>query len=240
MQTSTSRWSGIQNAGIPLITVGYLVVIALNLWTLQLGPATVVYDLSLLPYGGLLSIIVFDSWGTVGGLLGVILFYGVVVYGTVEKRRLEVSLYLLFSTILLATVAGLIYDRFFDNTKFLGTVLIAAGASTVAEAGLAAVIVLLLAAILRIFSRWRSGEKASLIVKKWAYLDISFLLLALTFIFVSQPFYIPTIAYNWRGHELAFALGVTATVFYVAIRRNGQIWENQKGLARARYGQKNS
>jgi hypothetical protein len=234
VQTSTSRGSGIQNVGIPLIIVGYLVVIALNLWTLQLGPATVVYHLSLLPYGGLLSIIVFDSWGTVGGLLGIILFYGVVVYGTVEKRRLEVSLYLLFSTILFATIAGLIYDRFFDNTKFLGTLLIAAGASTVAEAGMGAVIVLLLAAILRIFSRWRSGEKASLIVKKWAYLDVSFLILALTFVFVLQPFYIPTTAYNWRSHELAFALGVIATMFYATIRRNGQVWEDQEGLAHVR------
>ena len=215
------------DAGIPYVILGYSVIIAISLSTLRLGPDNVIYGLSQVSYGGLLSTFVFDSWGTVGGLLAIFLFYGIAVYGTIEKRRLEVSMYLLFSTVILGIVAGLLYDRFFDHTFFLGTLLIAAGASTVAEAGMAAVIVLLAVALAKAIRDWRFGKSSSFILKKWVYLDGAFLLLALYWVLYAQPFFVPTTAYNWRGHELAFILGTIATITYAAVRRNEQVWEGQ-------------
>ena len=92
---------------------------------------------------------------------------------------------------------------------------------------MASVIVLLDVALVKAIWDWRFGKNSSSLLKKWVYLDGAFLALALYWVLYAQPFFVPTTAYNWRGHELAFALGTIATIAYAAVRRNGQVWEGQ-------------
>ena len=82
-------------------------------------------------------------------------------------------------------------------------------------------------ALVKAIRDWRFGMNSSFLLKKWVCLDGAFLALALYWVLYARPFFVPTIAYNWRGHELAFALGTIATMAYAAVRRNGQVWEGQ-------------
>jgi hypothetical protein len=212
------NWVAFMESGIPFVVLVYSAIVCFSLFTLSLGPVRVVYALSGFSWGGLLSVFVFDSWGTAFGLLGMIEFYGIVVLATERSRRLEMSLFLLFSTIVMAISAELLWDKFFDTTTFLGRMIIAAGASTVAISGEGAVIVISIVGLANLIKSrlWRRERGLSV---GWIALYSAVIVPNLLFLFYLEPIYVPTTLYNWEAHAIAFVLGVVATALYLAIRR---------------------
>ena len=215
------RWTEFKDTGIPIIIVVYCAVIAVSLATLPLGTLKIVYALSSISGGWLLSIFVFDSWGTVGGMLGIVVFYGIVVYGTNRTRRSEMSIFLLASTIAIGIVAGLLYDVFFDNAYYLGVKLISDGSSTIPVAGEGAVTALSAVGLGHLLKarNWRLGTRNKTISISLGALFLSNIVLSLNYVLFLQPAFVLTRGYNWQAHGIAFVLGVVAGMVYAPIRR---------------------
>jgi len=214
-------WVNVKESGLPILFAAYSAIVSLSLFTLWLGPVRVVYALSGLSWGGLFSVFVFDSWGTAFGLLGIIAYYGIVVFGTDRSRRMEMSLFLLFSTIVAAISAELLWDKFLDTSTFLGRTIVAAGASTIPVAGEGAVIVIAIAALTNLTKSrlWLLGRQERKLSIGWGALFSSAIALNLIFLFYWEPIYVPTLLYNWQAHAIAFLLGVIATAVYLAMRK---------------------
>lgn len=212
---------------ILIVLAGYSVAVALDLATVEANHAILVNDLSIKWYGGILSLFVFDSWGTIGGMLGVLAIYFLLLQGVIRPRRQGISLYLLFSTLFIGILAELIYDQFFDVARINGTLILASGESTIPEAGMAASIVLAVYGTARLLRTdpLRLDKDNRDFRRAWIVAYLALIGTIAWFVVLGQSIFVPTAAYNWRAHDISFILGLISTGVYVAVRPARQVCE---------------
>ena len=178
--------------------------------TLVLGPSRVLVDYMQgnYPWGILLSFSVFDSWGSIIGLLGVIPLFAPILIGKKNSQKISVSIFFVAASLGLGIVASTVWDFFHESAG-----------STVAYGGSAIAVV----ALSIIFSESCILLTQDLIVKKRAYgstnsalmiVYLTLILSSLWFILFIQPIFLPSNQYNWQVHEYGFVLGILSTLAF--------------------------
>ncbi len=202
-------------SGLKLVIMAFGTLIAINLVTLALGRSQVLTDLNEGPAGALLAPLVFDSWGTLAGLGGIVLLFSPVLFGTPVSQRRVLSVFFLTSSIVIGVLAALIWDAFYDNTGLYGS-----GASSIAITAQAVIFALAIVGLVRLARQ--DTRRLGALSSHWWYsflvIYITLILTTLWFILSLEPIFIPTLLYNWRAHEIGFFLGAGVTFVYAGAR----------------------
>jgi hypothetical protein len=206
----------IRESGIRWPIIGFSILIVLNLLTVPIGTERIVSYLSSNPLGPIAAVIVFDTPGTIGGLLGLLVLFTPVLFGTPVSERRRLSVFFTFASIFIAIFAGAIWDRFYDTTGVVG-----AGTSGVAISGQAIVFTLSFVGLLRLgMQDTRSlGRMSSYWWHAFGVIYVTLILTTIWFVAFLQSIFQPTQLYNWRVHEFCFFIAIGATVVYVVAAR---------------------
>jgi hypothetical protein len=201
----------VRASGLFWVLGAFSVLVVLNILTLLFGPETVLSDLNGNPLGGILSVVVFDTPGTIGGLLGLVLLFTPILFGTPVAQRSNISGFFVIASFSVGIFAGLLWDRFYDQTGVVG-----AGSSAVAIAGQGVILTLAFLGLIRL---WRQdarsmGRMSSYWWHSFAVIYATLILTTVWFVALLQPIFIPTLQYNWRVHEFAFLLSIGGTLVY--------------------------
>lgn len=202
-----------QRSGLAIVIGGYAGLILLDIATFLIGPAKAYSAISTQSWGILASFIIFDSWPTVLGLVGSIAIFALVLVEVRGAERVRLSLFFVGATLVNGSVAGVLWNRYFNTSG-----LIPYGSSSVAlsaEGVLLAVCTFGLVRTLR-QATWRIGPWT----RRRCYLSMltfcTVISSTLFYILALQPIFVATNEYNWRVHEISFALGaLTAATFII-------------------------
>ncbi|MDA4111888.1 MAG: hypothetical protein OK439_05075 [Thaumarchaeota archaeon] len=208
-QTLSNIWQVLSDSGLLLVALGFTALVMSNLITLYMGQNIVLLALNSDYMGVLLSWTVFDSWGTVFGLLGVVILFAPVLFGMARSRRRSLSIFFVSASIISGVISTVVWNYFYNLEA-----MIPYGASSIAVSAQA--IIFALSAI-GLFSFRFKKESSSREVYWRNSLTIIYITLigtTLWFILILEPIFVPTEDYNWRAHEFGFLLGLTSTLVY--------------------------
>jgi hypothetical protein len=205
----------LSKSGLSWVIAAFLSLIAVNLVTFAIGRAAVLAALNSNPVGALLAPFVFDSWGTIGGLGGVVLLFSPVLFGTPVSQRRSLSVFFVTSSIVIGVFAALLWDAFYDNTGLYGS-----GSSSIAISAQGVIFALSFFGILRLARQdtRRLGTLSSHWWYSFAIIYSTLILTSLWFVLSLEPIFIPTLLYNWRVHEFGFLFAAAATAAYAGWR----------------------
>ena len=220
-QILSSRLSGLKRfkglvfeSGLLYVIVCFVTLAVVNAFTILLGPSSILLDLNSHSWGIFLSELIFDSWGTVGGLLGVIVLFTPVLFGIPVSQRVSVSLYFLSASVVVGIGSGVLWNRFYNASGMIPN-----GASSIAFAGQAIIFTLAIVGLFRL-ARQNTRRLGPWSKYWWNSLAIIYLTLIATtlwFILQLEPIFVPSDQFNWRVHEFCFVLGSIATLVYTLI-----------------------
>jgi len=205
----------LSRSGLAWAIAAFLALMAINASTLAVGREAALAALNSEPAGALFAPFVFDSWGTIGGLGGVVLLFASVLFGTPVARRRELSLFFVVGSVAIGEVAIVLWDALYDDTGFYGS-----GSSAIAITAQGMVCALAAFGLLRLARQdtRRFGPLSSHWWYSFAIIDSTLILTSLWFVLVLEPIFVPTLLYNWRAHEIGFLLGAAATAVYAGLR----------------------
>jgi hypothetical protein len=205
----------LSKSGLSWVIVAFLALIVVNLATFAIGRTEVLDVLNSSPFGALLAPFVYDSWGTIGGLGGVVLLFSPVLFGTPVSQRRSLSVFFVTSSIAIGVFAALLWDAFYDNTGLYGS-----GSSSIAISAQGVIFALSLLGLVRLARQdtRRLGTLSSHWWYSFAIIYSTLILTSLWFVLSLEPIFIPTLLYNWRVHEFGFLFAVTATAAYAGRR----------------------
>lgn len=213
-------------SGLTIVLVVFAGIVILNLLTLEMGASDVLtkYIQGNYPWGILLSFSVFDSWGSIIGLLGVILLFAPILVGKKDSQKIWVSAFFAGGSLGLGILASTIWDMLHESSGNS----VAYGASAIAIVALSIIFTescILLVQISRSTKHaFRNTNSALAIV----YLTL--ILTSLWFVLLIQPIYIPSNQYNWQVHEYGFGLGVISTLVFEYLISTGGYQDNLRRL----------
>ncbi|MDA4112851.1 MAG: hypothetical protein OK474_02275 [Thaumarchaeota archaeon] len=209
------RFPELSESGLIWVIVAFVSLIVLNLITLAMGRSQVLAVLNAHPAGALISPFVFDSWGTIGGLGGIVLLFAPVLFGTPVSQRRALSFFFIAASIGIGEFAVVLWDAFYDTTGLFGS-----GSSAIAITGQGVIFALSIFGLLRLAGQdtRRLGPLSSHWWYSFAIIYSTLILTSLWFVLSLEPIFIPTLLYNWRVHEFGFLFGAAATVGYMCSR----------------------
>jgi hypothetical protein len=203
----------IVESGLVWVIAGFTVLIALNIITFVSGPAAILENLNERSWGVLVSVFVFDSWGTAAGLAGVVVLFVPVLFGVRRSRRFGLSIFFLCASVACGIVANVIWSYFYNRGGLIG-----AGSSSIAISGQGIIFAM---AIFGLIKLARKGGDSDIAAREWRefffVVYVTLILSTLYFVIVLEPIYIPTLLYNWRVHEIGFFLAIAATAIFDGI-----------------------
>ncbi len=205
----------LSKSGLSLVILAFLSLIVVNLVTFAIGRNAVLDALNSNPGGALLAPFVYDSWGTIGGLGGVVLLFSPVLFGTPVSQRRSLSVFFVTSSIAIGVFSALLWDAFYDNTGLYGS-----GSSSMAISAQGVIFALSFFGLLRLARQdtRRLGALSSHWWYSFAIIYSTLILTSLWFVLSLEPIFIPTLLYNWRVHEFGFLFTAAATVTYAGWR----------------------
>jgi len=202
------------DSGLAWVVVGFALLIALNLITFAWGPSEILTYLNSRPWGVLVSVFVFDSWGTAGGLAGVVVLFAPVLFGVRPSRRFSLSIFFLCASIGCGIVANVTWSHFYSGGGPIG-----AGSSSIAISGQGIIFALSIFGLIRLGLTKDAANGEDILAPEWRQfflvVYLTLILSTLYFVIVLEPIYIPTLLYNWRVHEIGFFLAMAATAAYL-------------------------
>jgi hypothetical protein len=212
------RFPELYQSGLIWVIAAFASLIALNLITLALGRSQVLAVLNAHPAGALVSPFVFDSWGTIGGLGGIVLLFAPVLFGTPVSQRRALSFFFIAASIGIGELSIILWDAFYDTTGFFGS-----GSSAIAITGQGVIFALAIFGLLRLARQdtRRLGALSSHWWYSFAIIYSTLILTSLWFVLSLEPIFVPTLLYNWQAHEFGFLFGAAATVAYVGVHWSG-------------------
>ena len=193
------------------MVAGFSILIAFNLVTLALGPTQLLADLQGRPWGPYVSVFVFDSWGTTGGLAGVVTLFTPLIFGVPPAQRKRLCAFFVAASIIIGLGANVLWTDLYDHTGFIGS-----GSSSVAFAAQAIIFALAIIGLVSlVMGRSRSYDADAIDILRFFYVVyLTLIVSSLYFVLVLQPIFTPTTLYNWQVHEIAFVTGVAVTFLY--------------------------
>jgi hypothetical protein len=214
----------LQNSSIYIVLAGFSVLASIDLMTVFLGPEKLIVALNSNPFGILLSSFVFDSWGTVLGLLGVILLFSPVLLGTLNSFRKYLAIFFVLDSLAAGIVSSIIWNDYFNPSGQIPY-----GASSIAISAQAIIFTMALIGLAQLWAKdnW-IAPKDPYWKKSLGVIYATLLATTLWFVLVLEPIFVPSNEYNWRVHQIGFFLAVFSTfAFYVAARSR---WNTTKPL----------
>lgn len=202
-----SEFLSSSNLKIPL--VGFLLLATLNLATLILGPVKILSSLNSSSMGPVLANFVFDSWGTLAGLLGAIILFAPVLLGARKQQRKLLSIYFFASSITVGLASSLIWDHFFSSSGQPSF-----GSSAIDISAQSIVFTLSIFALTESFISQSESKVDSYALNSFRIIYATIILTTLWFVIQLEPIFVASTQFNWRVHEIAFILGVLVTVIY--------------------------
>ena len=203
----------LSGSGLVWVALGFSILVALNLITLALGPAQVLANLATRPWGAFVSVFVFDSWGTAGGLVGVVVLFTPLLFGVPRAQRARLSAFFLAASVIVGVTANVLWTDLYNDTGFIGS-----GSSSIAFAAQAIIFTLSIFGLVSLVrGRSLSYDPETRAMRQFfTVVYITLILSTLYLVLVLQPIFTPTTLYNWRVHEIGFIMGIGATFLYQA------------------------
>lgn len=201
----------IRSSGLFWVAAAFLTLSVCNALTLIPGRDNAIADISANPLGPVLAVLIYDTPYTIAGLLGLIMLFSPVLFGTYVPARRRLSMFFWTASITIAVVSGLIWDRFYAPPGVIGV-----GSSAAAIAGQAIVTVMAVFGLLRL---WRQdtrklGRMSSYWWHAYGVIYATLILTTIWFVVFLQSIFVPTELYNWRVHEFAFLIATGVTTAY--------------------------
>ncbi len=201
----------IRSSGLLWAAAAFVTLSACNALTLIPGRDNAIAEISSNPLGPVLAILIYDTPYTIAGILGLIILFSPVLFGTYVPARRRLSTFFWTASIIIAVVSGLIWDRFYAPPGVIGV-----GSSAAAIAGQAIVTVLAVFGLLKL---WRQdtrklGRMSSYWWHAYGVIYATLILTTIWFVVFLQSIFVPTELYNWRVHEFAFLIAIGATAVY--------------------------
>jgi len=193
-----------------VVIVGFGFLVLLNLSTFFLGPNRVLESLGANSLGIVFAPFVFDSWGTISGLLGVTIFFAPLLLGTPHQQRRSLSLFFLFASVGIGMISALLWNYMFNTS---GT--IPYGSSSIDISAQSIIFALSIFALIGLRQKSNLEKYAR---NSFAIIYATMIVTTLWFVLLLEPIFIPSNLYNWRVHEIAFVIGVLITVIYIMSR----------------------
>ncbi len=213
-------WTFFTGSYIHLVIIGFLALVVLNLGTYFFGSNVILGVLDHHYWGVIVAPFVFDSWGTIGGLLGVTILFAPILLGAPSKERKSLSIYFVSASITIGVVSNLIWNSVFNLAKTFPF-----GASSI---DIAAQAIIFTFSIFGLFDTlYRNPHSDRYIRNSFAIIYATLIATTLWFILFLEPIFIASDQYNWRVHEIAFIIGMLITVIYTVIRFLTQRKEKQ-------------
>lgn len=197
-------------SGFVWVAASFAALAALNVLTYLYGPGQALAEIGTSRYGPLVSFAVFDSWGTVEGLLGTVALFVPLLAVAEGSERRAMSAFFVAASLGAGFAASLIWN------SFLGGGRLGYGASSIPFAAQSVLFGLSVFGLIRL-SHKRGGRPPGGTSR--AFSTVVYLVLAggaLFLVLSLEPIFTPTALYNWQTHELAFLLGLFATTVYYA------------------------
>jgi hypothetical protein len=208
--------SWVAGSGFSIVVFAYTALIAMNLLTLLFGAPGIYAMLSSTHYGVLLSFIIYDTPGTIGGLVGVAIIFGLLTFlrELVQGRAAFFSLRPL-GFVLISILSGIGATALWNYCCNAGGGM-PSGSSGIDFAATSCLIVYASSDFIRLLSGRKGAVRGS---DQWFASNVLPLFYApviaifLVYVLFVQPISVPTTAYNWRVHEFAFLIACGATSF---------------------------
>ncbi len=205
-------------SGLAIVLIVFAAIVITNLITLEIGPSKVLGDYiqGNYPWGILLSFSVFDSCGSIIGLLGVIPLFVPILVGKRDLDKIWVAIFFVAASLGLGIAASTVWD--FRHESVGSSV--AYGGSAIAVVALSIIFsesCILLAQNLTVKKRAYGSTNSALII-----VYITLIVSSLWFVLFIQPIFLPSNQYNWQVHEHGFVLGSLSTLafeYIISIRR---------------------
>ena len=209
-----SYFADLRSSGLFWVAAVLVVLSVVNLLTLIPGRDNAISYVTSNPAGPVLAVLIYDTPYTIAGLLGLVMIFGAVLFGTYVPQRRRLSVFFISASLVIAVISGLIWDKFYATPGVIGV-----GSSAVAIAGQAIVAVLAAFGLLRL---WRQDtRKLGRMSSYWwhaiALIYVTLILTTVWFVVFLQSIFVPTLLYNWRVHEFAFVIAVGATLVYEGV-----------------------
>ena len=201
------------DSSLSIVVIGFSTLAVVNLITLGVGPSRILFALNTSPIGIVFSSFVFDSWGTVFGLLGVILLFSPVLLGSRKSFRKSLAVFLVFDSVIDGVVSAIIWNYYF---KLNGQ--IPYGASSIAISGQAIIFTVAIYGLTQLQSggTWIS-TKDPYWRKSLCVIYATLAATTLWFVLFLEPIFLPTTEYNWRVHEIGFLLATSSSIAYCVV-----------------------
>jgi hypothetical protein len=196
------------------VLAGFLILAGLNVATFLAGPGWILSVLDSHPWGSLMTSFVFDSWGTVAGLLGAVVLFVPVSLGTPARQRPFLSIFFFVASLIVGVASSLVWNVLFG----------AGGPPSYGSSAIdiAAQSIIFTAALFALIQSFVASEEKQ---QRDPYVRNSFRIIYATlvattlwFILFLQPIFTPTVLFNWRVHEIAFLVGMVITGAFISIR----------------------
>lgn len=206
-----SHW--FYSSGIHFVIATFTTLAIINVLTFVVGTQKVYSALNSDAYTAFLSFVIYDTPGTIAGLLGVAVIFSVLslfsflLVGKVSRSRA-------FFFITISMVTG-VASQIAWNSCCNEVGGFPAGSSAIDFAALACLVVYSLADSARLF-RLNADRKSRLWLdsKLTAFYFILVAGMLILYAVYIQPIYLPTIRYNWLVHEFAFLSAVLVSGFF--------------------------
>jgi len=198
------------------VIVGFCFLALVNISTLLIGPDGIINFLTGHYLGIILAPFVFDSWGTISGLLGVVILFVPLLVGTPRKERQSLSTFFLFASVAIGLASTLIWNMDFNTSETIPY-----GSSSIDISAQAIIFTLSFFGLFRVFRQEPQPERY--VRNSIAIIYATLILTTLWFVLYLEPIFVPSDQYNWRVHEIAFLIGILATLIYVAIYKKKKL-----------------
>jgi hypothetical protein len=199
------------DSGLGWVVTVFSLMAALNVLTYLAGQQQILRFMEGPGWWSLASVAVFDSWGTVGGLLGVVALFVpfLMAVGRGERKRLSIFF--------VATSVGCGYAALLIWNLFLGGGTLGYGASAIPIAAQSVLFGLSVVGVAQLVRGAAGGSSDRFSRAFFPAVYLVLIVSTLALVLVIQPIFIPTELYNWQAHELAFLLGLGATAIYCGL-----------------------
>ena len=201
----------LSKTSLDITVVGFFLIACLNFGTSVANPSSLLSFFGNSFWGAIPANFVFDSWGTLAGLLGSVILFTPVLLGTPPRRRRSLSEFFLMASVIIGVGSSLLWNSFFRVGAGISY-----GSSAIDIAAQSIIFTLSIYALIESFFDKNSQKLTDPYIRNsFRIIYATLVVTTLWFILQLEPIFLPTDQFNWRVHEIAFLSGIVLTSAYL-------------------------